>query len=87
MQIKSASYLTKISARRLAPTSVGMTTLRVTDGKQVKWDYGAFDLMWPGRAATRGQPFHPNLRLHWAEKVLGMLDQHLHPHRVPPAAG
>lgn len=67
LQIKSAGYLTKISA--LARASVGgMTTLRALDGQQVKWNYGAIDLMWPGqRGDTKGQPFHPNLRLRWAE--------------------
>ena len=45
-----------------------MTTMRALDGQQVKWNYGAIDLMWPGqRGDTQGQPFHPNLRLRWAE--------------------
>ena len=45
-----------------------MTTVRSLDGQQVKWNYGAIDLMWPGqRGDTKGQPFHPNLRLRWAE--------------------
>ena len=49
-----------------------MTTVRSLDGQQVKWNYGAIDLMWPGqRGDTKGQPFHPNLRLRWAEN-LGM---------------
>ena len=49
-----------------------MTTIRSLDGQQVKWNYGAIDLMWPGqRGDTKGQPFHPNLRLRWAEN-LGM---------------
>ena len=72
LQIKSAGYLTKISARARANVG-GMTTLRSLDGQQVKWNYGALDLMWPGqRGDTKGQPFHPNLRLRWAEN-LGML--------------
>ncbi len=67
LQIKSAGYLTKISARARASVG-GMATLRALDGQQVKWNYGAIDLMWPGqRGDTRGQPFHPNLRLRWAE--------------------
>ena len=67
LQIKSAGYLTKISAQARAYVG-GMTTLRSLDGQQVKWNYGAIDLMWPGqRGDTRGQPFHPNLRLRWAE--------------------
>jgi len=67
LQIKSAGYLTKISARSRADVG-GMTTLRSLDGQQVKWNYGAIDLMWPGqRGDTKGQPFHPNLRLRWAE--------------------
>ena len=38
------------------------------DAQQVKWNYGAIDLMWPGqRGDTKGQPFHPNLRLRWFE--------------------
>jgi len=67
LQIKSAGYLTKISATAYAHVG-GMTTLRSLDGQQVKWNYGAIDLMWPGqRGDTRGQPFHPNLRLRWFE--------------------
>lgn len=72
LQIKSSGYLTKISARARADVG-GMTTLRALDGQQVKWNYGAIDLMWPGqRGNTKGQPFHPNMRLRWAEN-LGML--------------
>jgi cellulose synthase/poly-beta-1,6-N-acetylglucosamine synthase-like glycosyltransferase len=72
LQIKSLGYSTKISATARA-TVGGMTTLRALDGQQVKWNYGAIDLMWPGqRGDTRGQPFHPNLRLRWMENV-GML--------------
>jgi hypothetical protein len=72
LQIKSAGYLTKISAQARADVG-GMTTLRSLDGQQVKWNYGAIDLMWPGqRGDTKGQPFHPNLRLRWAENF-GML--------------
>jgi cellulose synthase/poly-beta-1,6-N-acetylglucosamine synthase-like glycosyltransferase len=72
LQIKSAGYLTKISP--LARAAVGgMTTLRGYDAQQVKWNYGAIELMWPGqRGDTKGQPFHPNLRLRWLEN-LGML--------------
>lgn len=67
LQIKSAGYLTKISAQARAHVG-GMTTIRSLDGQQVKWNYGAIDLMWPGqRGDTKGQPFHPNLRLRWAE--------------------
>lgn len=72
LQIKNAGYLTKISAMARADVG-GMTTLRALDGQQVKWNYGAIDLMWPGqRGDTSGQPFHPNLRLRWAEN-LGMV--------------
>ncbi|MBD5787562.1 glycosyltransferase family 2 protein [Cellulosimicrobium terreum] len=72
LQIKSLGYSTKISATARA-TVGGMTTLRALDGQQVKWNYGAIDLMWPGqRGDTRGQPLHPNLRLRWMENV-GML--------------
>ncbi|MGI8457772.1 MAG: glycosyltransferase family 2 protein, partial [Propionibacteriaceae bacterium] len=72
LQIKSAGYLTKISARARADVG-GMTNLRSLDGQQVKWNYGAIDLMWPGqRGDTRGQPWHPNLRIRWAEN-LGMV--------------
>lgn len=72
LQIKSAGYLTKISAQARADVG-GMTTVRSLDGQQVKWNYGAIDLMWPGqRGDTKGQPLHPNLRLRWAENF-GML--------------
>ncbi|KQY60196.1 glycosyl transferase [Aeromicrobium sp. Root495] len=69
LQIKSAGYLTKISARARANVG-GMTTLRALDAQQVKWNNGAIDLMWPGqRGDTKGQPFHPNLRLRWFENI------------------
>jgi poly-beta-1,6-N-acetyl-D-glucosamine synthase len=69
LQIKSAGYLTKISATARAHVG-GMTTLRSLDAQQVKWNFGAIDLMWPGqRGDTRGQPFHPNLRLRWFEHI------------------
>ncbi|GAA1645201.1 glycosyltransferase family 2 protein [Microbacterium flavum] len=69
LQIKSAGYLTKINP--LARGHVGgMTTLRGLDAQQVKWTYGAIELMWPGqRGDTKGQPFHPNLRLRWLENL------------------
>ena len=71
LQIKSAGYLTKISSRARADVG-GMTTLRALDAQQVKWNYGAIELMWPGqRGDTKGQPLHPNLRLRWWEN-LGM---------------
>jgi cellulose synthase/poly-beta-1,6-N-acetylglucosamine synthase-like glycosyltransferase len=67
LQIKSAGYLTKISAQARANVG-GMTTMRGLDGQQVKWNFGAIDLLWPGqRGDTKGQPFHPNLRLRWLE--------------------
>jgi biofilm PGA synthesis N-glycosyltransferase PgaC len=67
LQIKSAGYLTKISAQSRANVG-GMTTLRGLDAQQVKWNFGAIELMWPGqRGDTKGQPFHPNLRLRWFE--------------------
>ncbi|MDQ1168273.1 cellulose synthase/poly-beta-1,6-N-acetylglucosamine synthase-like glycosyltransferase [Microbacterium proteolyticum] len=63
LQIKSAGYLTKISPVARADVG-GMTTLSAYDAQQVKWTYGAIELMWPGqRGDTKGQPFHPNLRL------------------------
>ncbi|MBW9094135.1 glycosyltransferase family 2 protein [Microbacterium jejuense] len=72
LQIKSAGYLTKISPFARADVG-GMTTLRALDAQQVKWTYGAIELMWPGqRGDTRGQPFHPNLRVRWLENF-GML--------------
>jgi hypothetical protein len=47
-----------------------MDTLRSLDAQQVKWNFGAIDLMWPGqRGDTKGQPFHPNLRLRWFEHM------------------
>ncbi|MFK5220011.1 hypothetical protein, partial [Lactococcus cremoris] len=39
LQIKSAGYLTKISATARAHVG-GMTTLRGLDGQQVKWNFG-----------------------------------------------
>lgn len=72
LQIKSAGYLTKISPYARANVG-GMTTLSGYDAQQVKWTYGAIELMWPGqRGDTKGQPFHPNLRLRWLENF-GML--------------
>ncbi|WP_460776065.1 glycosyltransferase family 2 protein [Microbacterium sp. GXF7504] len=72
LQIKSAGYLTKISPYARAAVG-GMTTLKGYDAQQVKWTYGAIELMWPGqRGDTKGQPFHPNLRLRWFENF-GML--------------
>ncbi|MFZ3417513.1 glycosyltransferase family 2 protein [Arthrobacter sp. 3Tela_A] len=69
LQIKNIGYATKISARARASVG-GMETLRALDGQQVKWNYGAIDLMWPGqRSNTPGQPMHPNLRLRWSENV------------------
>jgi biofilm PGA synthesis N-glycosyltransferase PgaC len=47
-----------------------MTTMRGMHGQQVKWNFGAIDLMWPAqRGDTKGQPMHPNLRLRWFENV------------------
>lgn len=67
LQIKSAGYLTKISPVARADVG-GMTTLSGLDAQQVKWTYGAIELMWPGqRGDTKGQPFHPNLRVRWLE--------------------
>ncbi|MDM4763129.1 glycosyltransferase family 2 protein [Galbitalea sp. SE-J8] len=67
LQIKSAGYLTKISAQARADVG-GMDTIRGLHGQQVKWNYGAIDLLWPGqRGDTKGQPFHPNLRMRWLE--------------------
>ncbi|BDV29754.1 glycosyltransferase family 2 protein [Microbacterium terricola] len=69
LQIKSAGYLTKISPFARADVG-GMTTFRGYDAQQVKWTYGAIELMWPGqRGDTKGQPFHPNLRLRWLENL------------------
>lgn len=69
LQIKSAGYLTKISARARAEVG-GMTTMRGLDAQQVKWNFGAIELMWPGqRGDTKGQPLHPNLRLRWLENL------------------
>ena len=67
LQIKSAGYLTKISAQARADVG-GMTTMRGLDAQQVKWNFGAIELFWPGqRGDTKGQPFHPNLRSRWSE--------------------
>ncbi|HSY16526.1 MAG TPA: glycosyltransferase [Jatrophihabitantaceae bacterium] len=67
LQIKKVGYSTKISAKARASVG-GMSTMRALHGQQVKWNYGSIDLMWPGqRGNTKGQPFHPNLRLRWIE--------------------
>jgi len=74
LQIKSAGFLTKISARARASVG-GMTTLRGLDAQQVKWNFGAIDLMWPGqRGDTKGQPLHPNLRVRWLENFSMLLN-------------
>ncbi len=74
LQIKSAGYLTKISATARAHVG-GMNTLRALDAQQVKWNFGAIELMWPGqRGDTKGQPFHPNLRLRWFEHLSMVLN-------------
>lgn len=74
LQIKSAGYLTKISATARAHVG-GMNTLRALDAQQVKWNFGAIELMWPGqRGDTKGQPFHPNLRLRWFEHMSMVLN-------------
>ena len=67
LQIKDAGFSTKISAS--ARAYVGpMTNLRALHGQQVKWNFGAIDLFWPGqRGDNKGQPMHPNLRLRWYE--------------------
>lgn len=69
LQIKESGFSTKISSR--ARANVGpMVTLRGLHGQQVKWNFGGIDLMWPGqRGDTKGQPFHPNLRLRWYENI------------------
>lgn len=69
LQLRSIGAATKISATARAFV-VGMHTVRALDGQQVKWNFGAIDLMWPGqRSTTAGQPFHPNLRLRWFENI------------------
>lgn len=69
LQLKKLGFATKISATARAEVGA-MTTLRSLDAQQVKWSYGAIDLMWPGqRGNTSGQPFHPNLRLRWMENA------------------
>jgi biofilm PGA synthesis N-glycosyltransferase PgaC len=69
LQIKDAGFSTKISAS--ARAYVGpMTNLRALHGQQVKWNFGAIDLFWPGqRGDNKGRPTHPNLRLRWYENV------------------
>ncbi|WP_328460937.1 glycosyltransferase family 2 protein [Actinoplanes sp. NBC_00393] len=69
LQIKDAGYSTKISATAYAYVGP-MTNLRALHGQQVKWNFGAIDLFWPGqRGDNKGQPLHPNLRLRWYENV------------------
>jgi cellulose synthase/poly-beta-1,6-N-acetylglucosamine synthase-like glycosyltransferase len=74
LQVKRVGFATKISAR--ARAFVGpMESVRGLHGQQVKWNYGAIDLMWPGqRNGTTGQPFHPNLRLRWRENATMLLN-------------
>lgn len=74
LQIRSAGFLTKISAHARAHVG-GMLTLKSLDAQQVKWNAGAIDLMWPGqRGDTRGQPLHPNPRLRWFENFAMLLN-------------
>lgn len=69
LQIKNAGFLTKISSQARANVG-GMQTMRALDAQQVKWNFGAIELMWPGqRGDTKGQPLHPNLRLRWFEHL------------------
>ncbi len=69
LQIKKVGFSTKISARARANVG-GMATMRALHSQQVKWNFGGIDLMWPGqRGNTKGQPFHPNLRLRWFENI------------------
>lgn len=69
LQLRSIGAATKVSATARASVG-GMHTVRALDGQQVKWNFGAIDLMWPGqRSTTAGQPFHPNLRLRWIENA------------------
>lgn len=61
LQLKSAGYRTKISAK--ARAHVGpMTTVRGLDAQQVKWNAGGVELM-------LAKPMHPNLRLRWRENA------------------
>ena len=67
LQIKDSGFSTKISAHSRAYVGP-MTDLRGLHGQQVKWNFGAIDLFWPGqRGDTKGQPLHANLRLRWYE--------------------
>jgi biofilm PGA synthesis N-glycosyltransferase PgaC len=69
LQIKKVGYSTKISANARADVGA-MTTMKSLHAQQVKWNFGAIDLMWPGqRGNLQGQPFHPNLRLRWYENL------------------
>lgn len=74
LQIHKAGFSTKISA--MARAYVGpMTSIKALHAQQVKWNFGAIDLMWPGqRGNTKGQPFHPNLRLRWYENFSMMVN-------------
>lgn len=66
LQLRSAGYRTKISAR--ARANVGaMETVRSLDAQQVKWNAGGVELILQ-------QPFHPNLRLRWRENVAMLLN-------------
>jgi poly-beta-1,6-N-acetyl-D-glucosamine synthase len=74
LQIKDVGFSTKISGR--ARAFIGpMTTMKALHGQQVKWNFGAIDLFWPGqRGDNKGQPLHSNLRLRWYENISMMFN-------------
>lgn len=61
IQLKTAGFSTKISSSARAVVG-GMTNMKALHGQQVKWNFGALELI-------KQQPFHPNLRLRWVEAI------------------
>jgi biofilm PGA synthesis N-glycosyltransferase PgaC len=61
LQLKSAGYRTKISAKARAVVGP-MLTMRSLDAQQVKWNAGGVELILQ-------KPMHANLRLRWRENI------------------
>lgn len=66
LQLKSAGYRTKISAKARADVGA-MTTVRGLDAQQVKWNAGGVELILE-------KPLHPNLRLRWRENLAMLMN-------------
>lgn len=66
LQLRSAGFRTKISAKARA-TVGAMATTRALDAQQVKWNAGGVELILQ-------HPLHPNLRLRWRENLAMMVN-------------